>query len=177
MTSRILSGKEFNEKYTGVRFVKLTNEEENHNDYQFKDGLNIDTVPFYTKLNCYAGGIYFCKFNNFVNWISYGSKIMYYMRNVIIPDDALVFEESNGKYKSNKIILSEKSIIFEVKEIYLEAIRQNRQKKQVCLSIVRQNGLALQYIEKQTKFIYFVCPIWLNLTLSNLSLSSFLQHL
>ena len=91
MESHILTGKEFNEKYTGVQFVKLTNQEENHNEFQFKDGLNVDNIPFNTEKECSAGGIYFCRFDNFTYYINYGYKNMYYIRNVIIPDDARVY--------------------------------------------------------------------------------------
>ena len=45
----VLTGKQFNEKYAGTKFVKLTNYSENHNNYKFKNGLNIDSVPFCTK--------------------------------------------------------------------------------------------------------------------------------
>ena len=158
MTSRVLTGKEFNEKYANTRFVKLTNKEENHNGYQFKDGLNIDTIPFNTKKECSAGGIYFCEFNNFVEYLNYGYNHMHFMRNVVISDDAQVFEEPNGKYKSDKIILLDKSVIFENKEICLEAVRQNgcklqyvkEQTPEICLVAVRQNGCALMFVKDKT---------------------------
>lgn len=38
----VLTGEEFNKKYQGKSFVKLTNEEENHNGYQFRTGLNVE---------------------------------------------------------------------------------------------------------------------------------------
>ena len=80
----LLTGKEFNKKYAGVQFVKLTNKKENHNGYQFKDGLNVDNVPFCIDSECTPGGIYFCRFNNFVRWLSYNDKSMYFVRNVLI---------------------------------------------------------------------------------------------
>ena len=153
----ILTGKEFNEKYAGIKFVKLTNTEENHNGYQFKDGLNVDNIPFNTKYECSAGGIYFCRIDNFTKYLDYG-KEMYYMRNIIVPDDSQVFEESNGKYKSDKLILLDKSVIFENEDLCLEAVKQDgyalfyvkKQTPEICLVAVKQNGHALDYVEEQT---------------------------
>ena len=177
---RILTGKEFNEKYAGIRFVKLTNKEENHNGYQFKDGLNIDTVPFYTKLNCCAGGIYFCKFDDFPYYLNYNNTEMHFIRNIIIPDDAQVFEETNERYKSDKIILLDREVISFSFENCLSAIKQNgfafyyvtdqtpeiclvaiklnahvlegvhHQTPEICLVAVKQNGFVLEYVKEQT---------------------------
>ena len=161
----LLTGKEFNKKYSGIQFVKLTNQEELHNGYQFKDGLNVDNIPFNTKYECSPGGIYFCRFDNFTKYLNYG-KEMYYMRYIIIPDDAQVFEESNGKYKTDKLFLSCRNIIFDnkislhliPKKICLASVQQdglllkhiNNQTPEICLEAVRQNGLALEYVTKQT---------------------------
>jgi len=38
-----LTGIEFKQLYPNTLFYKLTNETENHNGFQFKTGLNIDT--------------------------------------------------------------------------------------------------------------------------------------
>ena len=42
----MLSGKEFNKKYEHTTFVKLTNKDEIHNDFQYITGLNVDTIMF-----------------------------------------------------------------------------------------------------------------------------------
>jgi hypothetical protein len=43
---RVISGKEFNKLFENVEFYKLTDESENHNNFQFIDGLNVDTKIF-----------------------------------------------------------------------------------------------------------------------------------
>ena len=151
------TGKTFNKKYTGVQFVKLTNIDENHNGYQFKDGLNVDTIPFSTQRDCSPGGIYFCRIDNFVKYLKYGTKTMHFIRFVTIPDDAKVFQE-HDKYKSDKIILSERYNIFENEKICLEAVKQNsgvlkyieHQTPEMCLIAVQKDGHALQYVKEQT---------------------------
>ncbi len=45
MMAKALTGRQFNEKYKGHTFVKLTNKSEIHNGFQFQTGLNIDRVP------------------------------------------------------------------------------------------------------------------------------------
>jgi phosphoribosylformylglycinamidine (FGAM) synthase-like amidotransferase family enzyme len=48
----LLSGIEFNEKYKNINFYKLTNKSEIHNNFQFQDGINIDTIPFNPHGSC-----------------------------------------------------------------------------------------------------------------------------
>lgn len=42
----MITGAQFNKQFKGTRFVKLTNESCYHNEYQYKDGLNIDILEF-----------------------------------------------------------------------------------------------------------------------------------
>ena len=160
----ILTGKQFNKKYAGVQFVKLTNKWENHNGFQFKNGLNVDCIPFNIKSECSPGGIYFCRLDNFTKYINYGGLLMYFIRIVNIPDSAQIFEESNGKYKSDKIILSDRMAIFRNNELCMIAVKQNgdmlkyieRQTPENCLIAVQQNGYALQHVKQQTHEICLV---------------------
>ena len=112
------TGIEFNQKYKDVKFVKLTNETENHNNYQFKTGLNIDTVKFRPEGTCKAGGIYFIRVANIVDWLSYNDKVMKYIRDVTVPDDAKVFDEGD-KFKADKLVLSERR---ETSDYYLSIL-------------------------------------------------------
>lgn len=95
-----------------MHLVKLTNETENHNGFQFQNGLNVDIVPFYPKGQCKRGGIYFIDADNINNWLSYNSNVgeMIHIRNVTIPDDARVYIKGE-KFKADKIILGRKMII------------------------------------------------------------------
>src|SRR5665647_3665118 len=118
----LLTGKEFNAKYTGKTLVKLTSESECHNGFQFKDGLNVDTVPFNPTSECKPGGIYFCELSKFFYWTIYNEKQMIWYRKVTIPDDAQVYVESD-KFKADKLILSERheiSIINDDSKILFE---------------------------------------------------------
>ena len=56
---RTLTGSQFNELYKDQKFVKLTNENECHNNFQYKDGLNVDTIKFNPTGLCQPGGLYF----------------------------------------------------------------------------------------------------------------------
>ena len=58
----MISGKEFNELYKGVSFVKLTNENCVHNGFTFKEGLNVDVLELNPKGECELKGLRFCKF-------------------------------------------------------------------------------------------------------------------
>jgi hypothetical protein len=45
--------------YNSPLFFKITNFNECHNDYQYKDGLNILDKPFEKECSCVKGGLYF----------------------------------------------------------------------------------------------------------------------
>jgi hypothetical protein len=123
MEGEVLPGKEFNRVYKDKVFVKLTNKKENHNGFQFKTGLNEDTVPFNPTGKCSAGGIYFCEYEKTINWLHYNSAgFMVYYRHVHVPDDSKVYIE-RGKYKADKIMLTDREKISE--QVYIEALKKN----------------------------------------------------
>ena len=161
----VLSGKEFNEKYMGKKFVKLTNKEENHNGYEFKSGLNVDTEQFYPYGECHRGGIYFCEWGKLPMWLVYGDNRMVYVRLVSIPDDAQVYEEED-KWKADRLVLGEreeigKLTVWDDVEYCMAAVRQNshaleyvhNQTEKICLEAVRRNGSAVGYVKDQTEEI------------------------
>lgn len=109
-----MSGKHFKQLYPNVEFVKFTNKNEKHNDYQFLDGLNTDIHSFNHNILCSKGGFYFTGISDVYNpylWVYYNNIIMYFMRKVTIPDDAIVYIEDFDKFKIDKFILGEKENI------------------------------------------------------------------
>jgi hypothetical protein len=161
----LLTGKQFNEKYKNEIFVKLTNETETHNGFQFKTGLNIDPIDFNSPEECKAVQLYFYNLNNLAKWLRYKREDMKYMRYVTIPDDAKVYVEVD-KVNANKIILSERNLIYESEiwnntDYQLSAIKQSEyvlkyiknQTDEICLEAVKQNGYALRHVSKQTNEI------------------------
>ena len=86
-----------------MNYYKILRKDECHNEFQFKDGLNIDTVPFNPTGTCQKGGIYFSR-EDILAFLNYGPWI----RQVTIPEDAQVYkdpESSPEKWKADKIIL------------------------------------------------------------------------
>jgi len=102
---KLYTGAEFNKEHAGVRFVKLTYENEVHHDFQFKDGLNADILPFNTVFDKSAGGLYFCRFDQALEWLFFSWSPLHWYRFVEIPDDAKVYVEDENRIKANKIIL------------------------------------------------------------------------
>jgi hypothetical protein len=97
-----------------VKYYKITNSEEKHNDMQYKTGLNVDILPFNPSGNCAPGGIYFSR-EDILAFLDYGPWI----REVILPEDTQIYENPGlpKKWKVNKVILGER------KEIDLEVIK------------------------------------------------------
>ena len=162
MYNQVLTGQQLNQQYPEKVFVKLTNQLENHNGYQFQTGLNIDSIPFNPSGECQPGGIYFCLLEKIHIWLNYNDDQMIYARVVTIPDDALVWVERE-KFKADRIILSERQKIVDLEQwkdpvFCLEAVKQDglalqyvlEQTPELCLEAVKQHSWALQYVKEQT---------------------------
>lgn len=168
---RVLSGTEFNTKLAKVyKFVKLTNVEENHNGFEFKNGLNIDTNAFYPSNTRRGGGIYFTNLNNLAKWLKYSDMEMFYVRAVYIPDDAMVYIDDTGNFKTNKLKLSERikisdSGVWSDDNFCIDAINQSfnafkfikNQTNDICEKAIKTgNVFALKYIKLQTNELCFL---------------------
>lgn len=150
-----MSGTEFNKLFQAVKFIKLTNANEIHHKFQFKDGLNIDIHDFCSHGVCLPGGIYFTEEKEAHNWIFYHHLIgpMKYMRKVIIPDNARIYIEAYS-FKSDRLILGERQQINS--DIYLKSIKTNTgifanlsdemKSKDVCIEYVKHSYPSLCYV-------------------------------
>ena len=136
--ANIITGKEFNKSYKGFKFVKILANNLTHHGFEYKEGLNIDSVKFNPTGMCSAGGLYFTDLDKIHMYLHYGIKFSY----VIIPDEALVYIEEN-KFKANMIILTN---ILPLSELFLQNI-------QLCKLAMKQNGWALQFVRQQTEEI------------------------
>jgi len=88
-------------------YYKVTNEYENHNGYQYKDGLNILNEKFIDdpEASCVSGGFYFTDYNHLPKFFEYGIWI----REVTIPTDAkVVLDPEGNKWRCDKIIFGNK---------------------------------------------------------------------
>jgi len=119
-----------------MKYVKLTNKDNIHNNFTFKDGLNIDTIPI-SSGECKPGGIYFTTFDNIHHWLSYNYHEMYYIWDVVIPENSKVHHYLT-KSKAESIILSNCRRISELVEW---------NDLDFCLMAVTQNGYSIRYIK------------------------------
>ena len=155
MSRKVLSGAEFKKLYPDITFVKLTNERENHNGFQFKTGVNRDHLPFNPEGVCQPGGIYICPSHLFYKWLSYNEK-MFWFRIVTIPDNAQIYDESSDKVKVDHLILSERKSIDEGRDLWLQACKldhgvlqcvpESLKDREMCLTACKQKGSALRYV-------------------------------
>ena len=73
-------------------YYKILNQTMNHHGFQYKEGVNVDIIPFHPSGECQAGGLYFTDWNHIHEYISYGTLLA----DVSIPDDALVYQETTS---------------------------------------------------------------------------------
>ena len=89
-------------------YFKITNEKENHNGYQYKDGLNILDKPFEKTGSCVRGGLYFTDAQNIHKFYHYGTNLRIIKLPIDDPEFKMVKDPANDKWRANKIILCEK---------------------------------------------------------------------
>jgi hypothetical protein len=102
----------------GQIYYKVTNKDEIHNEFQYKTGLNVDTIPFNDDPteSCVKGGLYFTDLDHIIEFFNYGC----WVREVKIPKDAKVIKDPDGnKWRADKIILGRRYSIEEyIKELW-----------------------------------------------------------
>ena len=98
-------------------YYKITNAEENHHGFQYKDGLNILIEKFNDnpEEHCCAGGLYFTNAKNIFKFLDYGI----YLREITLPVDNLDFKMviDENKYRANMIILGKRYELANVETI------------------------------------------------------------
>ena len=144
--------------YESEQFIKLTNADGINRGFLHKEGLNEDIHELNRNEECAAGGLYFCRFKDFVKWVyMYGDALIW---KVEIPEGEEVIEYET-KLKAKHIILSEPKKMFEDYELCKLAVQHDgrtleivkEQTEELCKLAVQQHGWALQYVKEQTEEI------------------------
>ena len=99
----------------GTEFFRLTNETENHNGFQYKTGINRDTVEFNPSGECKAGGLYFFSKEQLKYCYIYASNVKFVRKvnfNFNFGDcgngNARIYVEG-GKFKADIFCLEERT--------------------------------------------------------------------
>jgi len=91
-------------------YYKVTNEEECHHGFQYKDGLNVLVEPFNydPKQSCCEGGLYFTTKEHIHKFYEFGI----YIREVFLPTDnkdfKMVQDPEGDKWRANMLIFGKK---------------------------------------------------------------------
>ena len=148
MTLNTITGIVFKNEYPNLlsQLFKLTNYTERHNGIIYCDGLNIAPDGF---------KIHFCTKDQMHKWIKYNGMLMWFYRQVEIPDDALIHVLENG-FIANKIILGSKHEIWNDSALCTELVKKNgaileyveskAQTAEMCMAAVKENSFALEHV-------------------------------
>jgi GNAT superfamily N-acetyltransferase len=145
----------------GTRFARVMKADERHNDFQFRDGLNVLTQEW--KPTHGAGGMYFCLVGDVVRWVEhYGVEhpgcTAAWVREVTLPDDARVAKKASDAYKADRLFLGPKVSISDwfnaspqrtleavsARGLALKYVRART--RELCLAAVRVDGMALEWV-------------------------------
>ena len=98
-------------------YYKITNAEENHNGFQYVDGLNILKEEFDNNPDhhCCAGGLYFTDTEHIFGFLNYGI----YLREITLPTENPNFKivADENKYRANMLILGKRYELLNVETI------------------------------------------------------------
>jgi len=165
--TQLLTAKQFNElsAKNNWKWVKLTKENERHNGFQFKTGLNVDTKEFEAEVDC-NNGLFFCRDTDMGRW-ALGHT---FIRDVTIPDDSphtIVVNNSRHKAKVHALVLGEKRDLWTddncrtmVKEdgYELYCLPFAKRTHELCLFAVQRNGHALKDVPPE-KLTHELCSL------------------
>jgi len=92
------------------QYFKVTNEKENHNGFQYQDGLNVLIEKFNDdpEISCCAGGFYFTNRDDIHKFFDYGINLRIITLPKDDPDFKIVRDPDDDKWRVNKIIFGEK---------------------------------------------------------------------
>ena len=140
-----ITGEEFCTYFHNLskKLVKLTNETECHNGFQFVTGLNEDSIPFNPTGECEPGGIYFTDTDNIAHWLKYGGIKMKYCRTVTLKPYSRVYIAYN-KFKSDVIELGER---VEIKDLPCWSDND------YCLNAVKENISSFKYVRDINHYV------------------------
>ena len=109
-----------------MEFWKLTTESECHNDFQLKDGLNIDPVPFDETGDCCKGGIYFSDAQHVLSFLEKSHRWL--RRCTVAPDAQMVKNPGSGtpKWRASQLILEPRMTVAEgIQELIKDGLDVN----------------------------------------------------
>jgi hypothetical protein len=132
-----------------------------HNGFTYKEGLNVDTLPFNPVGACEAGGLYYTSFEHIPKWYASDWPLI---ADVTVPDGARVYEEPCGtKWKADQLVLTnirplseflagldEATLLkFLTKDCHMLQHVVNKTDA-LCQAAVRKCGCVLQWVPKPT---------------------------
>jgi hypothetical protein len=98
--NRCISGEELNRLHNHLPFYKFIRQDKTHHGFEYRKGMNVDTVAFHPTSTCSAGGLYFTTAQYVHLFFGYGK----YLCEVHIPPDARCYIEEN-KIKADRLIV------------------------------------------------------------------------
>jgi hypothetical protein len=151
------------------KFVKLLARDLRHHHFQYKEGLNVDFIPFDASGECKPGGLYFTTQFHIGRWICDSWPLA---ADVTVPPDAQLYQEPcHTKWKADRLVLSnirplhqylkehaaqccsasleiDRQLMVAVTALYRIVLNQDNVSQ--CLEAIQRSALNLAFIEQQT---------------------------
>jgi hypothetical protein len=146
-------------------YIKLLAANCCHHGFTYKEGLNVDTLPFNPSGECLPGGLYYTTLEHLPFWFNDRWPLV---ADVVVPADARVYEEPcRTKWKADRLVLSRirslDEFLAELNQAWLCRLVyqcpgilwhvRDQTDDEVCLAAVQRHGHALQYIRNPTEAV------------------------
>lgn len=107
-------------------FYKITNKDEVHFCFAYKDGINFDTNEFSYEGSCVPNGLYFTTIEHLYMFMNFGVHV----REITLPENEPDFKmvqdpDKNSEWRANQIILGKKYTMEEFTRLYHEKLDKN----------------------------------------------------
>jgi hypothetical protein len=147
-----------------IKYYKMLTADMWHRGFQYKEGLNVDHVPFNPSGVCRHGGLYYTSHKHLAEWCSPGWPLI---ADVTVPVDAQVYAEPCGtKWKADQLVLSNirplRQFFAELDEATVCKILARKgymlefvdnQTEAMCMAVVRADPLQLEHVKNQTEAV------------------------
>lgn len=151
-----------NAEHNGV-FYKVLSSNLKHWNFQYRLGLNVDTIPFNPTGKCQPGGLYYATKEHIAKFLGFGC----FIAEIYIPDDAKIYKDPNGdKFKADRIIIKSITPIrkmswwsdiafceLAVTQSLQSIIYVGNQTEDLCLRSACFDGMSIRYMTHQTNAV------------------------
>jgi len=130
----------------GNLFFRWMNREKNHRGFQYKEGLNVDTLKFKPSGSCKRGGLYFASLSTIEKWRGVGGSL----HLIALPSYEKVYVDGRDKFKVHSFILGPE---IDYEKLIYNLVEQEFPFERLSVRFDDKNDIIRDYQFKKNKIV------------------------